>query len=184
MVTRAMVGAVVLGIVMLALLPVALRMRSRFSGQVVARDRGRIGPAKGLVSALVLALLGGVALSFYAFIDGSGGIEALIVALGALLLAAASGCCLLPIYDVVWSARGIEGPTSLWFPPIGPRRSFIAWEEVALVGVDKGCYVEDRQGRRIRWNQIYAGAPALTLHLERVLPWILGELPPGGRVED
>ena len=119
----------------------------------------------------------GVALAgaaVFAALRGVGGLPVLAVALAALMMTGMMVTAFFPFYDITWDADGIEGPTLLLPPPIGPRRRKIFWEDIEVAHQDKGrhWFLEDGKGNRIVKSFIYYGHPALMRRIEEECPWL------------
>lgn len=86
-----------------------------------------------------------------------------------------------PAFDVVWDDRGLEGPASYQVWPLGPGRVRIAYRDIAGLGLDRGgsWFVEDREGKRVRWSFLYPGFPALMQEIEARRPDLFPEEPEG-----
>ena len=135
---------------------------------------GQIAPNRALLAVICLigVALAGAAVS--AALRGVGGLPVLAVALAALMMTGMMVTAFFPFYDITWDADGIEGPTLLLPPPIGPRRRKIFWEDVEVARQDKGrhWFLEDGKGHRIVWSFIYYGHPALMRRIEEECPWL------------
>ena len=135
---------------------------------------GQIAPNRALLAVICLigVALAGAAVS--AALRGVGGLPVLAVALAALMMTGMMVTAFFPFYDITWDADGIEGPTLLLPPPIGPRRRKIFWEDIELARQDKGrhWFLEDGKGNRIVWSFIYYGHPALMQRIEEECPWL------------
>ena len=137
-------------------------------------ERGQIAPNRALLAVICLigVALAGAAVS--AALRGVGGLPVLAVALAALMMTGMMVTAFFPFYDITWDADGIEGPTLLLPPPIGPRRRKIFWEDIEVARQDKGrhWFLEDGKGNRIVWSFIYYGHPALMRRIEEECPWL------------
>ena len=135
---------------------------------------GQIAPNRALLAVICLigVALAGAAVS--AALRGVGGLPVLAVALAALMMTGMMVTAFFPFYDITWDADGIEGPTLLLPPPIGPRRRKIFWEDIEVARQDKGrhWFLEDGKGNRIVWSFIYYGHPALMRRIEEECPWL------------
>ena len=135
---------------------------------------GQIAPNRALLAVICLigVALAGAAVS--AALRGVGGLPVLTVALAAMMMTGMMVTAFFPFYDITWDADGIEGPTLLLPPPIGPRRSKIFWEDIEVARQDKGrhWFLEDGKGNRIVWSFIYYGHPALMRRIEEECPWL------------
>jgi hypothetical protein len=137
-------------------------------------ERGQVAPNRALLAVICLigVALAGAALS--AALRGVGGLPVLAVGLAAQIVTGMMVTAFFPFYDITWDADGIEGPTLLLPPPIGPRRRKIFWEDIEVARQDK-CrhwFLEDGKGNRIVWSFIYDGHPALMRRIEEECPWL------------
>jgi hypothetical protein len=137
-------------------------------------ETGQIAPNRALLAVICLI---GVALAgsaLFAVLRGVGGLPVLVVALAALVMLGMMITAFFPFYDITWDEDGIEGPTLLLPPPIGPRRRKIFWEDIEVACQDKGrhWYLEDGKGNRIVWSFIYFGHPALMRRIEEECAWL------------
>ena len=137
-------------------------------------ERGQVAPNRALLAVICLigVALAGAAVS--AALRGVGGLPVLAVALAALMMTGMMVTAFFPFYDITWDADGIEGPTLLLPPPIGPRRRKIFWEDIEVARQDNGrhWFLEDGKGNRIVWSFIYYGHPALMRRIEEECPWL------------
>jgi hypothetical protein len=143
-------------------------------------ETGRIAPNRALLA--VISLIG-VALAVaasYSWARGLGGWPLLAVAIAALLMTAMMVTSFFPVFDITWDENGIEGPTLLLPPPVGPRRARLYWEDLEKTGNVQGrhWFLEDDKGRRIVWSFIYYGYPALLARVEEECPWLFTETKP------
>lgn len=137
-------------------------------------ETGRIAPNRALLA--VISLIG-TALSgsaFFAWSQGIGGLPVLLVGIAALFMTAMMVTSFFPVFDITWDEDGLEGPTLLLPPPLGPKRVRIFWEDLEKAGAVQGrhWYLEDGKGRRIVWSFIYYGYPALLTRVEEECPWL------------
>jgi hypothetical protein len=137
-------------------------------------ERGQVAPNRALLAVICLigVALAGAAVS--AALRGVGGLPVLAVALAALMMTGMMVTAFFPFCDITWDADGIEGPTLLLPPPIGPRRRKIFWEDIEVARQDNGrhWFLEDGKGNRIVWSFIYYGHPALMRRIEEECPWL------------
>ncbi len=135
------------------------RFIARSGPKALQGDGGSVGPSRVLVGLTVLIGTAVGAVALYAFVSKNGGTPALVVGLGAILLSIVSATNFWPIYDISWGAKGISGPTSLWFPPIGPKRKHLEWDRIAGAGQapNGNWFVVDRDGSKVMWNWVYCG---------------------------
>lgn len=78
----------------------------------------------------------------------------------------------LPVHDISWDQAGLSGPSS-WTPwPIGPHRIRIEFDQIVKLDKDRYdyWYVENSEGRRIRWNHYYIGFPELSDAISNARP--------------
>lgn len=136
-------------------------------------ETGHIAPNRALLAVIGLigAGLGGAALLAFAH---NGSLAVLAVALAALVMTALMVTAFFPFYDITWDEDGVEGPTLLLPPPLGPRRRKIFWEDIEAARQEKGrhWFLEDGSGNRIVWSFIYFGHPALVQRIEEECPWL------------
>lgn len=137
-------------------------------------ETGQIAPNRALLAVICLI---GVALAgsaVYAYLRGIGGLPVLAVAVLALAMTGMMAASFFPLYDISWDEDGIEGPTLLLPPPLGPKRRKIFWEDIEKAQHEKGrhWYLEDGKGNRIVWSFIYYGYPALIARVEEECPWL------------
>lgn len=137
-------------------------------------ETGHIAPNRALLAVICLigVTLAGAAL--FAFAHGIGGLPVLAVAVAALAMTGMMVTAFFPFYDITWDEDGIEGPTLLLPPPLGPKRRKIFWEDIETAQHENGrhWYVEDGKGTRIVWSFIYFGYPALIQRIEEECPWL------------
>ena len=91
-----------------------------------------------------------------------------------------------PRYVIAWSDRTMTGPLSIiGIPPFGPARGTIAFADIDHVGTDRlgNFYVADAAGRRLRWNWVYGGYPALMLAIETARPDLFPKTEPDVRTD-
>ena len=118
---------------------------------------GQIAPNRALLAVICLIGVALAGAAVFAALRGVGGLPVLAVALAALMMTGMMVTAFFPFYDITWDADGIEGPTLLLPPPIGPRRRKIFWEDIEVARQDKGrhWFLEDGKGNRIVWSFIY-----------------------------
>lgn len=135
---------------------------------------GQIAPNRALLAVICLIGVALASAAVSAALRGVGGLPVLAVALAALMMTGMMVTAFFPFYDITWDADGIEGPTLLLPPPIGPRRRKIFWEDIEVARQDKGrhWFLEDGKGNRIVWSFIYYGHPALMRRIEEECPWL------------
>jgi len=135
---------------------------------------GQIAPNRALLAVICLIGVALAGAAVFAALRGVGGLPVLTVALAAMMMTGMMVTAFFPFYDITWDADGIEGPTLLLPPPIGPRRRKIFWEDIEVARQDKGrhWFLEDGKGNRIVWSFIYYGHPALMRRIEEECPWL------------
>lgn len=137
-------------------------------------ERGQVAPNRALLAVICLIGVALAGAAVFAALRGVGGLPVLAVALAALMMTGMMLTAFFPFYDITWDADGIEGPTLLLPPPIGPRRRKIFWEDIEVARQDNGrhWFLEDGKGNRIVWSFIYYGHPALMRRIEEECPWL------------
>lgn len=149
-------------------------------------ETGRIAPNRALLAVICLigVMLAGAALLLY--FRGTGSWPLLAVAVLALAMTAAMLTAFFPFYDITWDEDGIEGPTLLLPPPLGPRRRKMFWEEIEAARQERGrhWYLEDARGNRIVWSFIYFGHATLMARVEEECPWLFTPPPAGAAASD
>lgn len=137
-------------------------------------ERGQVAPNRALLAVICLIGVALAGAAVFAALRGVGGLPVLAVALAALMMIGMMVTAFFPFYDITWDADGIEGPTLLLPPPIGPRRRKIFWEDIEVARQDNGrhWFLEDGKGNRIVWSFIYYGHPALMRRIEEECPWL------------
>lgn len=139
-------------------------------------DCGRIAPNAHLIGAIGITGLAFALSALTSAVSGSGGIAAWVVGIASLVTAALSLASLRPGYDILWDEEGIEGPITNFVPLKVPQRARLYWEDLADLGSDSGnWFIQDIQGRRIRWNSLYAGYPIFMARVEDECPWLFDE---------
>lgn len=135
---------------------------------------GQVAPNRALLAVICLIGVALAGAALFAVVNGVGGLPVLAVALAALMMTGMMVTAFFPFYDITWDEDGIEGPTLLLPPPIGPRRRKIFWEDIEMARQDRGrhWFLEDGKGNRIVWSSIYDGHPALTRRIEEECPWL------------
>jgi|HubBroStandDraft_6_1064221.scaffolds.fasta_scaffold125965_3 hypothetical protein len=109
-----------------------------------------------------------------------GWIGALLATMGAAIAGFMSPS-LTSVHAVRWDTDGVEGPSSLFGPTLGLKRTQVAWSDIVKAGETFTSYwfVESSDGRRIYWSYLYKGYSALTQALRARCPNL--ELPAGMR---
>jgi hypothetical protein len=139
-------------------------------------ETGQIAPNRALLAVICLIGVALAGAALFAVLNGVGGLPVLAVALAALVMTGMMVTAFFPFYGITWDADGIEGPTLLLPPPVGPKRRKIYWEDIEVAKHEKGrhWYLEDGAGNRIVWSFIYYGHPALIRRVEEECPWLFG----------
>jgi hypothetical protein len=72
------------------------------------------------------------------------------------------------VHAVHWNSEGVEGPSTLFGPTLGLKRTQIIWSDIMNTGRTFTSYwfIESSDGRRIYWSYLYKGhiAFAQALH--------------------
>lgn len=144
-------------------------------------ETGRIAPNRALLAVISLIGAAMAVAASYGWLRGLGGWPLLAVAGAALIMTAMMITSFFPVFDITWDENGIEGPTLLLPPPVGPRRLRLYWEDLEKTGNVQGrhWFLEDDKGRRIVWSFIYYGYPALLARVEEECPWLFAGAKPG-----
>lgn len=81
------------------------------------------------------------------------------------------------VHSVHWNETGIEGPSAVFGPTLGTKRTAISWEQIARTGktVTGYWFVEADDYRRVYWSYLYSGYGLLVEALRRHRPSL--ELP-------
>jgi hypothetical protein len=76
------------------------------------------------------------------------------------------------VHKVTWEEEGIEGPSNLFGPTLGLRRTKIGWGDIARAGTTITGYwfVESSDGRRVYWSYLYKGHGVLAAYLHAKRP--------------
>jgi hypothetical protein len=76
------------------------------------------------------------------------------------------------VHKVTWGEDGIEGPSNLFGPTLGLRRTDISWSDIARTGTTMTSYwfVEALDGRRVYWSYLYKGHGALSAFISAKRP--------------
>ena len=137
-------------------------------------ETGQIAPNRALLAVICLIGVSLAGSAIFAYLRGIGGLPVLLVAITALAMTGMMAASFFPFYDITWDEDGIEGPTLLLPPPLGPKRRKIFWEDIEVAQHEKGrhWYLEDGKGNRIVWSFIYYGYPALIARVEEECPWL------------
>jgi hypothetical protein len=121
-----------------------------------------------------LTVIGGCALSlagFYGVLFHEAGWGGLVTVLLGLGVAGFMSPSLTSVHKVTWDDESIEGPSNLFGPTLGLRRTRMLWGDIARTGTTMTGYwfVESRDGRRVYWSFLYKGHGALAavLHGKR-----------------
>ena len=161
----------VVGITMLVVMGLS-RLIGRRKPLHLTADQGTIRPER--ISAWFTVVIGTAMCLF-----GLAGVLALHMgwiggALGAMGLAIAGFMApsLTSVHAVHWNSDGVEGPSTLFGPTLGLKRTQIIWSDIVKTGTTFTSYwfVESSDGRRIYWSYLYKGHVALTQALRAHCP--------------
>lgn len=89
--------------------------------------------------------------------------DALGVALGLIAMGGAIAGFMSPsltsMHDLNWTDTHVEGPSNLFGPTLGKRRTTINWTDITKTGTTATSYtyIESNDGRRIYWSYLYRG---------------------------
>ncbi|HEX3430028.1 MAG TPA: hypothetical protein VHT03_04000 [Rhizomicrobium sp.] len=116
-------------------------------------------------TAMCLSGLAGVLALHMGWIGGALGVMGLAVA-GFMAPSLTS------LHAVHWNSEGIEGPSTLFGPTLGLKRTQIMWSEIVKAGTTFTSYwfIESGDGRPIYWSYLYKGHVALTQALREHCP--------------
>jgi hypothetical protein len=138
---------------------------------VLSDTAGAIEPEK---MTAWLTVIGGCVMSLaglYGFLfqaASSGGVVITLLGLGAAGFMSPS---LTSVHKVTWDDESVEGPSNLFGPTLGLRRTRMLWGDIARTGTTVTGYwfVESRDDRRVYWSFLYKGHGALAavLHTKR-----------------
>ena len=119
-----------------------------------------------VIAGCVMSLAGLYGFLFHA--AGSGGVVMALLGLGAAGFMSPS---LVSVHKVTWNEDSLEGPSNLFGPTLGLRRTRMLWGDIVRTGTTMTGYwfVESRDGRRVYWSFLYKGYGALAavLHTKR-----------------
>jgi hypothetical protein len=121
-------------------------------------SEGNITPGK--VSAAIITLLGvavtlfGVALIFTGMLA-----TGLMCFVAGVALTVFMGPSLTHRHDVSWNSKAVTGPSRLFGPSLGYRRTTIQWIDIVSTGktVTEYWYIQGNYGQRIYWSYLYPG---------------------------
>lgn len=136
-------------------------------------DRARaIEPDKGTAWFTVIGgcLMSLVGLYGIWFLDqGWGGGLLLLLGLGVAGFMLPS---LTSVHQVMWNDDALEGPSNMFGPTLGLRRTSVLWDDIAKTGTTITGYwfVESRDGRRVYWSYLYKGHGTLAAFLAAKRP--------------
>lgn len=174
------------GVAVRAMVWLAARSRPAAQDADTNQGSGRIRPSRPLMAVCTLLGLGvgGVALYGASLaLDPNCACQAgswrIPAALGTafVLLGLYCSLSLTSGWDMRWDQDGVEGPTSMLFPPFGPRRERLSWEDIVAIGGNSNSwYVETPKGRRMWWNSFYAGYPKFMLTVENRRPDLFADI--------
>lgn len=150
--------------------------------KALTAETGRIGPSRLGTWFLLVLSVAYAALSLIVLILGGGASLLSGVALG-FVFTIWNAAYLTQAYDIVWDATGFSGPGSLWFPPFGPQRTHIQWEEAAAMGdwPRWGFYIAGRDGRKIWLGFGWPGGSAFLRRTHTLCPNLTWRRRPFGR---
>ena len=71
------------------------------------------------------------------------------------------------VHRVTWDEESVEGPSNLFGPTLGLRRTRMLWRDISRTETTMTGYwfVESRDGRRVYWSYLYKGHGALDTFL-------------------
>lgn len=128
---------------------------------------GAIEPDK---STAWFTVIGGFLMSLaglYGVLFREAGWGALAMTLLGLCAAGFMSPSLTSVHRVTWDEESVEGPSNLFGPTLGSRRTKILWRDILRTGTTMTGYwfVESRDGRRVYWSYLYKGHGALDAFL-------------------
>lgn len=139
---------------------------------VAGEAAGAIAPEKGTAwfTVVVGGLMAVAGLYGAVFLRaGWGGIGLAVIG---LCVAGFMAPSLTSVHKVTWDEQGIEGPSNLFGPTLGLRRTRILWDDIARTGTTITSYwfVQSGDGRRVYWSFLYKGHGVLTAYLRARRP--------------
>ncbi|MBR0974042.1 hypothetical protein [Bradyrhizobium japonicum] len=143
----------------------------RVRPSVLSETAGAIEPEKSIawftvIGGCIMSLAGLYGVLFQDV--GWGGVVVALLGLGAAGFMSPS---LTSVHKVTWDQESIEGPSNLFGPTLGLRRTRLSWDDISRTGTTVTGYwfVESHDGRRVYWSFLYKGHGALAafLHAKR-----------------
>jgi hypothetical protein len=139
----------------------------RAKPSVLSDTAGAIEPEKGTAW---FTVIGGCFMSLaglYGVLFQGGGWGGMVVALLGLGAAGFMAPSLTSVHKVTWDEESVEGPSNLFGPTLGLRRTRILWSDISRMGTTVTGYwfVESDDGRRVYWSFLYKGHGALAAFL-------------------
>lgn len=172
MATSSVVQVVVTVLATAAVLGLISRVLRKATPSVFNDTTGAIEPEKStawftIIGGCVMALAG----LYGALFRGAGSGGGLLTVLG-LCIAGFMSPSLTSVHKVTWGEDTIEGPSNLFGPTLGLRRTKIHWDDIARTGTTITGYwfVESQDGRRVYWSCLYKGHGVLTANLRAKRP--------------
>ncbi len=144
----------------------------------LAGDHGTLHLNDSMIAVGILIIWGvGCAALFY-HLAVANSFVAILVAFCSLVAVPVLATAFSSTYDISWNTHAITGPTTHRQPPFAPERHEIQFDSIVAAGKDKwgNFYVEDADGKRIRWNWFYNGYPELMYFVEDICPHLFSGL--------
>lgn len=164
-----MQALIVAGVV--ALVTIGWSRRNRTRGpRRASGDEGTISPGK-ISAALVTALGVGVLWSGVQAAAGDLNVGLGSAAAGGMLIIF-MGPSLTRRHDVIWTDKGVQGPSRMFGPSLWLSRTSIEWHDISAVGatITNYWFIQSSDGRRIYWSYLYPGYGSLTRRLRAKRP--------------
>jgi hypothetical protein len=138
---------------------------------VAGEAAGAIAPEKGTWFTVVVGSVMAVA-GLYGALFHRAGLGGVGLAVLGLCVAGFMSPSLTTVHTVSWDTEAIEGPSNLFGPTLGLRRTKILWDDIARTGttITGHWFVESRDGRRVYWSFLYKGHGVLTAYLRARRP--------------
>lgn len=159
----------IVGTTMLVIM-VLSRLIGRGKPLHLTADQGTIRPER--ISAW-FTVIGGTAMCIFgiALALNMGWIGGALAAMG-LAIAGFMAPSLTSVHAVHWNPTGVEGPSILFGPTLGLRRTQIIWSDIVKTGATLTSYwfIESGDGRRVYWSYLYKGHRALAQALRTHCP--------------